>query len=352
MGKTALAMGLAMGAALEGVKTLVFSLEMGKDQLVRRLLSAVCSIESGRLRAGKVGQHEWEPMGHAISKNSNLPMVIDDTPEQTISVEAEDLELGRGFAISGSAVASGGEWIQLAAGEPGEARYTFGGEEGAYDLRIIYFDEDDGIGSLAVFLNDVEVDSWLWNEELGSPNASLETRRQRFVGELTVAPGDVLRLNGTSDAGERTRVDRLEFSPSVPADTTGASLRLEAEDFSLQGYGIQDIPIASGGQWIGMNTATGTASIEFPLTDGTFDIRVFYYDENDGITSASLRVDGSLVGSWLWDEELGSNQANTGTLTSELFSDVVLLQGSTITLEATRDGSEPARVDYLEFQRK
>ncbi|MEO0813552.1 MAG: hypothetical protein AAFY60_11870, partial [Myxococcota bacterium] len=292
------------------------------------------------------------PIGAEAIRLAPIASASPDTPEQTISVEAEDLELLQGFAVSGSAVASGGEWIQLAAGELGEARYTFAGEEGTYDLRIIYFDEDDGIGSLTVFLNDVEVDSWLWNEQLGSPNASLETRRQRFVGELTVAPGDVIRLNGTSDAGERTRVDRLEFSPSIPTDTTGASLRLEAEDFSLQGYGIQDIPIASGGQWIALNTATGTASIEFPLTDGTFDIRVFYYDENDGVTSASLRVDGSLVGSWLWDEELGSSQANSDTLTSELFSDVALLQGSTITLEATRDGSEPARVDYLEFQRK
>jgi replicative DNA helicase len=37
-------------------------------------------IESGRLRSGRVSQQEWEPLGHAISVLSQLPVYIDDTP--------------------------------------------------------------------------------------------------------------------------------------------------------------------------------------------------------------------------------------------------------------------------------
>ena len=58
----------------------VFSLEMSKAQLIYRLLSSEAKIESGRLRTGRIAQHEWEPMGHAINTLSQLPIFIDDTP--------------------------------------------------------------------------------------------------------------------------------------------------------------------------------------------------------------------------------------------------------------------------------
>ena len=58
----------------------VFSLEMSKQQLIYRLLSSEAKIESGRLRTGRIAQHEWGVMGHAINTLSELPIFIDDTP--------------------------------------------------------------------------------------------------------------------------------------------------------------------------------------------------------------------------------------------------------------------------------
>ncbi|MEO1403579.1 MAG: replicative DNA helicase [Cyanobacteria bacterium J06635_1] len=63
----------------------VFSLEMSKQQLVYRLLSSEAQIESGRLRTGRIAQHEWEPLGHAISSLSQLPIFIDDTPNISVT---------------------------------------------------------------------------------------------------------------------------------------------------------------------------------------------------------------------------------------------------------------------------
>ncbi|MBT9317058.1 replicative DNA helicase [Leptothoe spongobia] len=63
----------------------IFSLEMSKQQLVYRLLSAEARIESGRLRTGRIGQHEWEPLGHAISSLSQIPIFIDDTPNISVT---------------------------------------------------------------------------------------------------------------------------------------------------------------------------------------------------------------------------------------------------------------------------
>ncbi|TVQ22942.1 MAG: replicative DNA helicase [Leptolyngbya sp. DLM2.Bin15] len=72
-------------AAFHKLPVAVFSLEMSKEQLVYRLLSSEVQIESGRLRAGRISQHEWEPLGHAISVLSQLPIFIDDTPNVSVN---------------------------------------------------------------------------------------------------------------------------------------------------------------------------------------------------------------------------------------------------------------------------
>ena len=43
------------------------------------------SIESSRLRAGRISSQEWEPLAHEISKLSQLPLYIDDTPNLTVT---------------------------------------------------------------------------------------------------------------------------------------------------------------------------------------------------------------------------------------------------------------------------
>ncbi|MBC7972428.1 MAG: replicative DNA helicase [Verrucomicrobia bacterium] len=75
---------LTQMAAFHKLPSLVFSLEMSKEQLTHRMLSSFARIESGRLRAGRVEQSEWEPLGVAVSQLASLPVYIDDTPNPTI----------------------------------------------------------------------------------------------------------------------------------------------------------------------------------------------------------------------------------------------------------------------------
>ena len=80
----------------------IFSLEMSKQQLIYRLLSAEAKIESGRLRTGRIAQHEWGPMGHAINTLSELPIFIDDTPGIGVSEirsKARRLQAEQGGAL-------------------------------------------------------------------------------------------------------------------------------------------------------------------------------------------------------------------------------------------------------------
>lgn len=86
MGKTSFVLNIARNiAAFHKLPIAVFSLEMSKEQLVYRLLSSEAKVESGRLRSGRISQNEWEPLGHAISILSQLPVFIDDTPNISVA---------------------------------------------------------------------------------------------------------------------------------------------------------------------------------------------------------------------------------------------------------------------------
>lgn len=81
MGKTTLALNIAHHVALkEKQPVLVFSLEMSKEQLVDRLLSAESGIDSWNLRTGRLTDRDFERLGDAMGALSEAPIYIDDTP--------------------------------------------------------------------------------------------------------------------------------------------------------------------------------------------------------------------------------------------------------------------------------
>ncbi|MDR0570120.1 MAG: replicative DNA helicase [Clostridiales Family XIII bacterium] len=81
MGKTAFALNIAHRAAARGgAKTLVFSLEMSKAQLVTRLLSLESHVDITKLRDGKVGDEDWDAINNAMDVFANTSIYIDDTP--------------------------------------------------------------------------------------------------------------------------------------------------------------------------------------------------------------------------------------------------------------------------------
>jgi replicative DNA helicase len=86
MGKTAFSLGLASNIAIQHkLPVAIFSLEMSKEQIIQRLLSKESRIESNRLRSGRISHKEWEPLGHAISRLSEIRVFVDDTPNISLN---------------------------------------------------------------------------------------------------------------------------------------------------------------------------------------------------------------------------------------------------------------------------
>lgn len=113
MGKTAGLVNVAVNVAAQGHGVYISSLEMSAEQLGYRIMSADASIESGRLRDGKVGQYEWPSLGESVTKLSGLPVWIDDSFRQTpesVAVNIQRINAENGGKIIDLAMV---DYIQL-----------------------------------------------------------------------------------------------------------------------------------------------------------------------------------------------------------------------------------------------
>jgi replicative DNA helicase len=85
MGKTAFALGMAAHAAVEArIPTLVFSLEMGCDEITNRLLVSEARVDAGRMRNGRLAEADWPKISQAVARLGDAPLYIDDNPNTTV----------------------------------------------------------------------------------------------------------------------------------------------------------------------------------------------------------------------------------------------------------------------------
>ncbi len=83
MGKTAFCLNLVENAAVhnkEKVPTVIFSLEMGKEQLVQRMLCSISRVDASRMRTGHLHEDDWPKLTTGAGKLAEAPIFIDDTP--------------------------------------------------------------------------------------------------------------------------------------------------------------------------------------------------------------------------------------------------------------------------------
>jgi replicative DNA helicase len=81
MGKSAFALGIAEYAGvITKIPTVIFSLEMSKEQLVQRMLCAHAKVDAQKVRTGYLAASDWPRLTAAAGKLSEAPIFIDDTP--------------------------------------------------------------------------------------------------------------------------------------------------------------------------------------------------------------------------------------------------------------------------------
>ncbi len=86
MGKTAFVLNVAEYVALKSdITTAIFSLEMSKEQLVKRILSMNSKVDSQIIRTGELQDEDWAKLVESARLIGNSNLIIDDTPGISIS---------------------------------------------------------------------------------------------------------------------------------------------------------------------------------------------------------------------------------------------------------------------------
>jgi len=80
MGKTSWLNSIVLNAARLRQRVAMFSLEMGNEQLIQRLISSETHIPSQKLREGKLDDRDWAAFVAATERLADLPIFMDDTP--------------------------------------------------------------------------------------------------------------------------------------------------------------------------------------------------------------------------------------------------------------------------------
>ncbi len=103
MGKTALALNIAQNATAEaGTPSAVFSLEMSKEQLSLRMLSAEARVDSSKMRGGFLRESDLARINRAAGALYDLPIYIDDSPAISaleIRAKARRMKMEKGLGL-------------------------------------------------------------------------------------------------------------------------------------------------------------------------------------------------------------------------------------------------------------
>lgn len=130
--------------------------------------------------------------------------------------------------------------------------------------------------------------------------------------------------------------------------------RIEAETMTLEGYAPEDITpweAASSSKAIKCASADRRcrASLRYAGKAGWFDLRVQYFDENDGVSSFRLFVNNQLIDQWKADGAFPTKNPDAHSSTRRTLRGIALRPGDQIRIEAIAEGGENASIDYVEI---
>ena len=85
VGKSTLALDFARAAAIKhNMATVLFSLEMGRNEITMRLLSAEARVPLSTMRTGQMSDDDWARLARRMSEVADAPLFIDDSPNMSL----------------------------------------------------------------------------------------------------------------------------------------------------------------------------------------------------------------------------------------------------------------------------
>jgi replicative DNA helicase len=67
-----------------GLTSVIFSLEMGRNEITMRLLAAEAKVGLHKMRSGQLGEADWNHLARTMSTVADAPLFIDDSPNMSM----------------------------------------------------------------------------------------------------------------------------------------------------------------------------------------------------------------------------------------------------------------------------
>ncbi len=96
------------------------------------------------------------------------------------------------------------------------ATTRFEGKAGWYTVRVQYFDQNNGNARYRVKVGEQVVDEWTASNWVPTQKIDSSSSTRRSVTGIALRPGDVIRVEGIPDGGEKAALDYLELLPERP----------------------------------------------------------------------------------------------------------------------------------------
>jgi replicative DNA helicase len=85
LGKSTLGLDLCRSASIKhNLPSVIFSLEMSRNEIVMRLLSAEAQVPLHHMRSGNMSDSDWTKLASKMGTVSDAPLFIDDSPNMTL----------------------------------------------------------------------------------------------------------------------------------------------------------------------------------------------------------------------------------------------------------------------------
>jgi alpha-glucuronidase len=216
--------------------------------------------------------------------------------------------------------------------------YTYKLHSGKTVIQFLYDAHYDGADAVAAYVRD-------WKTLKGLVD---ERRYQEVLTQLEYQSGQAEVW--------RDAVNNWFYRASNIADQRGRvgnhPGRTEAEAMKLTGYTERDVipwEGGSGGKAISCPIAQCSASLTYSGQAGWFNLRVQYFDQNNGQAQYRVRLNDQLIDNWSATYVVPSAKIDSSTSNRRTITGVALRPGDVVTIEGMPNAGESAALDYVEI---
>ena len=268
-----------------------------------------------------------------------------------VNVQIEGLELSSGDVVSIVGYADAGEWMRIDTLEftpvgppppPPEPAPPTGDLD---DVNVAL--DADFVINLDEHFSDINGDALTYS--ISGPGAAYASLDGSTLTINASVEGDfgltVIANDGTFDSAP------VAFTFSA-AEVPPEPVLIEAEDIIASGFVVENHGATSQGQvasLLNSGGSQGELAYTFEAGAGTYDLSIIAHDENDGVSTVEVLVDGVLVETFTLDGSFPSGAIADNNRVSLDVTGLNLAPGAEVVVRAQQGGGEWVRIDTLEF---